>query len=95
MASVDGPLSIDESADRRRRHRRALVASLVSGAASGVVGVSTTFPLELIRVRLQTQTGRQEYKGFYDCLRKTVRGEGIRGLYKVRRELVAGGPLSC
>ena len=68
--------------DETRRHRHALAVSLLSGAVSGVVGVSTTFPLELIRVRLQTQDARAEYRGFWDCLRKTVRGEGLRGLYK-------------
>jgi solute carrier family 25 carnitine/acylcarnitine transporter 20/29 len=68
--------------EEMRRHRHMLAVSLVSGAVSGVVGVSTTFPLELIRVRLQTQDARLEYRGFWDCLRKTVRGEGVRGLYK-------------
>jgi hypothetical protein len=32
---------------------------------------------------LQTQVAHVEYRGPLDCLIKTVRGEGIRGLYKV------------
>ncbi len=51
-------------------------ASLVSGAVSGMMGVATGFPLETLRVRMQTQVAREEYRGPWDCLVKTVRGEG-------------------
>jgi hypothetical protein len=59
-----------------------LFTSLLSGAVAGVVGVSSTYPLELIRVRMQVQQNREMYSTFMDCLKKTVRGEGVRGLYK-------------
>ncbi len=62
--------------------RRVAAASLVSGAASGVMGVATGYPLETLRVRVQTQSHRSEFRGPLDCLFKTVRGEGILGLYK-------------
>lgn len=62
--------------------RRVAAASLVSGAASGVMGVATGYPLETLRVRMQTQAGHRDFRGPLDCLFKTVRGEGLLGLYK-------------
>jgi len=64
---------------------RVAAASLVSGAVSGMLGVATGFPLETLRVRVQTQVAHSEYRGPWDCLFKTVRGEGFRGLYKVEK----------
>ena len=73
---------------------QALRASLISGCVSGVVGVSSTYPLELIRVRLQSQRRTNEYKGFTDCLQKTIRGEGIRGLYRGMSAPLLGATLT-
>jgi hypothetical protein len=62
--------------DEAGHARRVAVASLVSGAASGVMGVATGYPLETLRVRMQTQAGRSDFRGPLDCLfkaRKNVR----------------------
>eukprot|EP01091_Cochliopodium_minus_P003619 TRINITY_DN13605_c0_g1_i1.p1 TRINITY_DN13605_c0_g1~~TRINITY_DN13605_c0_g1_i1.p1 ORF type:complete len:319 (-),score=73.71 TRINITY_DN13605_c0_g1_i1:54-1010(-) len=55
---------------------------LISGCLGGMSGVFVGFPLEVIRVRMQTQSGYLAYKNSTDCLIKTWRGEGIRGFYK-------------
>lgn len=73
---------------------RVAAASLVSGAIAGVVGVGTAYPLETIRVRLQTQRALEDYRGFWDCIRKTVRGEGVRGLYKGMTAPLLGSTLT-
>jgi solute carrier family 25 (mitochondrial carnitine/acylcarnitine transporter), member 20/29 len=73
---------------------QALRASLISGCFSGVVGVSSTYPLEMIRVRLQTQRKNNEYKNFSDCVKKTIRGEGLRGLYKGMSAPLLGATLT-
>jgi len=53
----------------------------IAGSASGVALVLAGHPFDTIKVRLQTeQTGK--FKGPIHCFLKTLREEGIRGLYK-------------
>jgi solute carrier family 25 carnitine/acylcarnitine transporter 20/29 len=57
------------------------IAGLLSGFATTVV----TTPVELLKVRLQTQyaTGTIKYRGLLDCALKTYAEEGLRkGLYR-------------
>ncbi|KAI1610199.1 MC family mitochondrial carrier protein [Exophiala viscosa] len=63
-----------------------LVAAAVAGIATG----TATNPIWLVKTRLQLDKnnasndplrGRQ-YKNSWDCIRQTVRHEGIRGLYR-------------
>lgn len=40
-------------------------------------------PVELIRIRLQTQSGKnKQYTGPIDCIRKIYKAGGIRALYR-------------
>ncbi|KAI4878094.1 hypothetical protein NFI96_027886 [Prochilodus magdalenae] len=43
---------------------------------------ATVYPAMLIRTRLQVQKGKSLYTGTYDALRKILRAEGMRGLYR-------------
>ena len=55
------------------------------GAFSGAFGASTVYPLNLLRTRLQCQgtaTHPPTYTGMWDVTVKTIKGEGIRGLFK-------------
>jgi solute carrier family 25 phosphate transporter 23/24/25/41 len=55
------------------------------GAISGSIGATTVFPINLLRTRLQTQGTAMlpyEYDGLKDVLRRTIKHEGIRGLFK-------------
>ena len=55
------------------------------GAFSGAFGASAVYPLNLLRTRLQSQGTAIHppiYTGMWDVTVKTVRGEGIRGLFK-------------
>jgi solute carrier family 25 phosphate transporter 23/24/25/41 len=55
------------------------------GATSGAFGASVVYPLNVLRTRLQTQgtvMHRATYTGIWDVATKTIRGEGVRGLYK-------------
>mmetsp|Transcript_152 Transcript_152/g.546 ORF Transcript_152/g.546 Transcript_152/m.546 type:complete len:346 (+) Transcript_152:265-1302(+) len=60
-------------------------AMVVFGSASGIVSSSITFPLDVIRRRMQMQGsvagGVHQYSGIGNALVKIVRHEGIRGLY--------------
>lgn len=55
------------------------VKNIVSGVVGGVAFVYGGQPLDKIKTLLQTSQG--EYEGALDCLRKTVRMHGLRGLY--------------
>ena len=45
-----------------------------------------TYPIDLVRTRLAADTAAagsaRHYAGIWDCLRQTVRNEGMRGLFK-------------
>lgn len=61
--------------------------NFIAGGVGGVCAVASGHPLDTIKVRLQTMPhplpGQSPlYKGTYDCFIKTLRLEGVRGLYK-------------
>jgi solute carrier family 25 phosphate transporter 23/24/25/41 len=58
---------------------------LLSGGICGCFSVSIMYPGDLIRRRLQLQNFDPtvpKYNGIIDCIRKIVRSEGVRGLYR-------------
>jgi len=65
--------------------------SIVSGSAAGLIAKTIVYPFDLTRKRLQIQGFQHGRKGFgkffqcdglMDCLRLTIKEEGIRGLFK-------------
>ncbi|XP_067684162.1 mitochondrial carnitine/acylcarnitine carrier protein-like [Haliotis asinina] len=63
------------------------VKNFIAGGVGGVCCVATGHPLDTIKVRLQTmpkpEPGQSPlYKGTFDCALKTIRQEGVLGLYK-------------
>ncbi|KAI4089023.1 MAG: hypothetical protein LQ348_002746 [Seirophora lacunosa] len=55
------------------------------GAFSASFGASVVYPLNLLRTRLQSQGTASHpptYTGFLDVTAKTIKGEGVRGLFK-------------
>lgn len=55
------------------------------GASSGAFGATVVYPLNVLRTRLQTQGTAMHpptYTGIWDVAQRTVRNEGVRGLYK-------------
>ncbi|XP_073888277.1 mitochondrial carnitine/acylcarnitine carrier protein isoform X3 [Macaca fascicularis] len=61
--------------------------NLLAGGFGGVCLVFVGHPLDTVKVRLQTQPpslpGQPPmYSGTFDCFRKTLFREGIRGLYR-------------
>lgn len=55
------------------------------GATSGAFGASVVYPLNVLRTRLQTQGTVMHpptYTGIWDVAQKTLRNEGVRGMYK-------------
>lgn len=55
------------------------------GGFSGAIGASAVYPINLLRTRLQSQgtPGHpRTYTGIMDVTRQTLKGEGVRGLFK-------------
>ena len=55
------------------------------GGFSGAIGASAVYPINLLRTRLQSQgttSHPRTYTGVLDVTRQTIKGEGIRGLFK-------------
>eukprot|EP00118_Oscarella_pearsei_P004242 m.17797 g.17797 ORF g.17797 m.17797 type:complete len:302 (+) comp27555_c0_seq4:82-987(+) len=62
-----------------RRTLRNIIAGTTGGIAICLVG----HPFDTLKVRLQTQpVVNPVYAGLYDCFKKTVKGEGLGGLYR-------------
>ncbi|TWW74843.1 Solute carrier family 25 member 35 [Takifugu flavidus] len=57
------------------------LVGLTAGMISSVVVVMAMTPFDVVSTRLYNQPG-QLYKGFVDCFSKTLRKEGVVGLYK-------------
>ena len=57
---------------------------LVAGAAAGIVAMSSTYPLDMVRGRLsvQTETGGSLYRGMGHAFVSVAREEGVRALFK-------------
>ena len=60
-----------------------LKSSLLIQAVTAVAGLAT-YPWDTVRRRMMMQVGRQDvlYKNSFHCLRKIMRKEGMRGLFK-------------
>lgn len=56
------------------------VAHLVAGVSGGVASTLVLHPLDLVKIRMQVETGRQKVAVF-DFMKTVVRNHGLRGLY--------------
>ena len=72
-------------------HHTAMIAKSFSlGGIAGAAGATFVFPLDVAKSRLQNQRtmlnatspSSVRYTGALDCLRKTFKNEGFRGLYR-------------
>ena len=70
------------------RHNSKLEFFLYNLLCGGLAGSTTTcfvHPLDFARTRMAVDLGRsrseREYSGLWDCLKKTFKTDGIRGLY--------------
>lgn len=63
---------------------------LAAAATAGIVTGTATNPIWLVKTRMQLDKNRasndptrgRQYQNSFDCIRQTIRHEGIRGLYK-------------
>ncbi|XP_031177602.1 solute carrier family 25 member 47-A isoform X2 [Sander lucioperca] len=55
------------------------IADFVSGSFAGACGVVVGYPLDTVKVRIQTQT---QFTGFWQCAVVTFSKEGVHGFFK-------------
>ncbi|KAK9836550.1 hypothetical protein WJX74_002900 [Apatococcus lobatus] len=58
---------------------------LVAGACAGVIGMTATYPLDMVRGRLTVQEGRSgqgRYRGIMHCTSTIVKEEGLMALWR-------------
>ncbi|KAK9291713.1 hypothetical protein L1049_019662 [Liquidambar formosana] len=57
---------------------------LGAGACAGIIAMSATYPMDMVRGRLTVQTGSSpyQYRGVFHALSTVYRQEGFRALYK-------------
>jgi len=58
------------------------LSRLVAGAGAGIIAMSATYPLDMVRGRLTIQEGTGMYSGMLHATQMIVREEGLMALYK-------------
>lgn len=61
------------------------IVTAAIGATSGAISATVVYPVNLLRTRLQAQgtvLHKATYDGIVDVTRKTIRNEGVKGLFK-------------
>ncbi|GER46367.1 mitochondrial carrier-like protein [Striga asiatica] len=60
------------------------VLRLAAGACAGIIAMSATYPMDMVRGRLTVQTEKSpyQYRGMFHALSTVLREEGFRALYK-------------
>ncbi|KAI6230392.1 Calcium-binding carrier protein Aralar1 [Aphelenchoides fujianensis] len=59
----------------------------ILGSVAGACGATAVYPIDLVKTRMQNQRtgsflGEVAYKNSWDCFKKVVKFEGLRGLYR-------------
>lgn len=57
------------------------------GSIAGATGATVVYPIDLVKTRMQNQRtgsyiGELMYRNSWDCFKKVIRHEGLRGLYR-------------
>lgn len=72
--------------DQKTQFWRYFIGNLGSGGAAGATSLCFVYPLDYARTRLGADVGKgaadRQYNGLVDCIKKTVKSDGIVGLYR-------------
>ncbi|KAL0851807.1 hypothetical protein ABMA28_000116 [Loxostege sticticalis] len=71
--------------DKNTQFWRNFAGNLASGGAAGATSLCFVYPLDYARTRLAADVGKgkaKEFNGLIDCLMKTIKSDGIIGLYR-------------
>lgn len=69
-----------------------MMSNLLSGGCAGATAMVICYPMDFARTRLASdlQGGKGQFNGILDCLGKTVKQQGITGLYRGTAVSIAG-----
>lgn len=73
-------IGVREDIDKKPTNHHHGGHHMIAGAFAGIAGVLTGHPLDTLKTRLQAPDER--FKTPFQCLRDTIKQEGIRGLYR-------------
>lgn len=66
-------------------NENSLLEGTITGAIAGLINSVVVTPVELVKCRLQVQTGSKteaRYKGITDCIKQSYHDKGIKGVYQ-------------
>jgi len=83
FAFKDGIKAVFPKADKNTEFAKFFAINMASGGLAGAGSLIIVYPLDYARTRLASDvgTGKQQFSGLMDCLRKTVASSGVGGLY--------------
>ncbi|CAK7892760.1 mitochondrial aspartate-glutamate transporter Agc1p [[Candida] anglica] len=55
--------------------------SFFLGSIAGCIGATVVYPIDLVKTRMQAQRHKAVYKNSFDCFKKIIANEGLKGLY--------------
>ncbi|XP_055743227.1 tricarboxylate transport protein B, mitochondrial-like [Salvelinus fontinalis] len=66
--------------------------AILAGGIAGGIEICITFPTEYVKTQLQLdeKANPPKYRGIGDCVKQTVHGHGVRGLYRGLSSLLYG-----
>jgi len=69
--------------DKNTEFLKFFMINVASGGAAGAGSLCIVYPLDYARTRLASDvgSGKQQFNGLVDCLKKTVQSSGMGGLY--------------
>jgi len=69
--------------DKNTEFGKFFLINMASGGIAGAGSLMIVYPLDYARTRLASDvgTGKQQFSGLIDCLKKTVQSSGVGGLY--------------
>jgi len=78
--------------DKNKEFFMYMFNNLMSGGMGGAAAMVVCYPLDFARTRLASdlQAGKGQFNGIVDCLAKTVRQQGLTGLYRGTAVSIAG-----
>jgi len=72
--------------DKNTQFWRYFAGNLASGGAAGASSLCIVYPLDFARTRLAADIGKgttdRQYNGLLDCLKKTMKSDGVIGIYR-------------
>jgi len=92
FAFKDGIKAMFPKADKNTEFMKFFAINMASGGLAGAGSLMIVYPLDYARTRLASDvgSGKQQFNGLADCLKKTVASSGIGGLYNGIGVSVAG-----